>query len=98
MFRRQVQSAINDGRLTFEESTKIKLDDDPFPINVIEFEKKKVLIRSDQTESTKGKNVLVDDNAAPRMIKPKSVEIGVRKADKRNRHLAPRSKPRIRSI
>ena len=47
VFRRQVQSAINDGRLTFTDGTKMKLDSDPFPINMIEFEKKKVLIRSD---------------------------------------------------
>jgi hypothetical protein len=33
----------------------MKLDTDPFPINAIDFENKKILIRSDQAESTKGK-------------------------------------------
>ena len=55
VFRRQVQSAINDGRLVFTEGTKMKLDSDPFPINVVEFENKKMLIRSDQTESAREK-------------------------------------------
>ena len=41
VFRRQVQSAINEGRLTFTEGSKMKLDSDPFPINVVELESKK---------------------------------------------------------
>ena len=76
VFRRQVQSAINDGRLTFTDGDKMKLDTDPFPINVIEFEGKKMLIRSDQTESAKEKNI-IDDDAPPRMIKSKDPEVGV---------------------
>jgi hypothetical protein len=35
----------------------MKLDTDPFPINMIEFEQKKVLVRTYQAETTKGKNV-----------------------------------------
>ena len=72
----------------------MKLDNDPLPIKVIEFDKKKVLIRSDQTESTKGKNVLVDNNAAPRMIKPKISEVGAWKANGKKRK-APKIKPTI---
>ena len=41
VFRRQVQSTINEGRLTFTYGDKMKLDTDPFPINVIELEGKK---------------------------------------------------------
>jgi len=37
----------------------MKLDSDPFPINMIDFENKKVLIRSDQAESLKGKMLLL---------------------------------------
>ena len=48
----------------------MKLDSDAFPINVVELGSKKMLIRSDQTESARKKNV-VDDNASPRMIKQK---------------------------
>src|SRR4051812_31218560 len=76
VFRRQVQSVIDDGRLTFTEGSKMKIVSDPFPINVIEVEKNKMLIRSDQTESAKEKN-LVDNNAPPRMIKPKYPKVGV---------------------
>ena len=94
VFRRQVQSALNDGRLTFTKSTNTKLDSDSSPVNVIEFQNKKVLIRSDQTESTKGKNVLIDDNAAPRMIKPKNSEVEARKVNGKKRQ-APRKKPAV---
>ena len=48
----------------------MKLDSDPFPINMVELESKKMLIWSDQTESAREKNV-VDNSAPPRMIKPK---------------------------
>ena len=94
VFRRQVQSAINEGRLTFTEGSKMKLDSDPFPINMVEFENKKMLIRPHQTESAKGKNVVIDDNAPPRMIKPKNPEVGVWKVNGRWRQ-APRPKPTV---
>jgi hypothetical protein len=81
VFQRQVQSALNDGRLTFTHSIKMKLDSGSFPIDVIDFENKKVLVRSDQTESTQGKNVVVDHSAAPRMVKPKNPEVRVWKVN-----------------
>jgi hypothetical protein len=55
VFRRQVQSAIDEGRLKFTHGSKMKLDHDPFPVNTINFNDKKVLIRPEQAESTKGK-------------------------------------------
>jgi hypothetical protein len=33
-FYRKVQSAINEGRLKFVESHQMKLDKDPFPVNM----------------------------------------------------------------
>jgi hypothetical protein len=39
--RRQVQSTINEGRLKFQ---KIQVDTEPFPMNMINFDEKKVLI------------------------------------------------------
>ena len=54
-----MQSAINEGRLAFTEGSKMKLDSDPFPINVVELESKKMLIRSDQTESARKKMLLM---------------------------------------
>jgi hypothetical protein len=98
VFRRQVQSAISDGRLTFIESSKIKLDTDPFSTNVIDFTNKKMLIRSDQTRSAKGKNVIIDDNAHPRMIKQKSAEAGLWKINERNRQSAPIPKRTIKKL
>jgi hypothetical protein len=58
----------------------------------LDSDNKKMLIRSDQTESTKGKNVVVDDSVAPRMIKPKNPEVGLWKVNARRRQ-APRPKP-----
>jgi hypothetical protein len=53
VFRRQIQSAINEGRLKFQENTK------PFPMNVIDFEGKKVLIRPGVTDKGEGKEVII---------------------------------------
>jgi hypothetical protein len=39
---KKIQSVLTDGRLTFGEANKMKLDKDPFPINVIDFESKRV--------------------------------------------------------
>ncbi len=41
VFRRQVQSAIEEGRLKFIEGSKMKLDHDPFPMNTIDFNDKR---------------------------------------------------------
>jgi predicted GTPase len=56
---------------------KMKLDVDPFPVNVVNLEGKKVLVRTDQAETTKGKQVAVSDELKNHMIKPKSPEVGV---------------------
>jgi hypothetical protein len=47
IFHRQVQSTINEERLKFAESPQMKLDKDPFPVNMnmVELEGKKVLVR-----------------------------------------------------
>jgi hypothetical protein len=39
----------------------MKLDVDPFPVNTVGFEAKKILVCSDHAEMTKGKNVVVSD-------------------------------------
>jgi hypothetical protein len=63
VFHRQVQSAINEGRLKFAESPQMKLDKDPFPVNMnmVELEGKKVLIRPAQPEMTKGTEVVIGE-------------------------------------
>jgi hypothetical protein len=54
----------------------LKLDKDPFPtnMNMVELDGKKVLVRPSQTESTKGKEVVIGEEQPPRMIKPKSLK------------------------
>jgi hypothetical protein len=56
VFRRKVQSAINEGRLVLHEK---QLEKHPFPINTMELQQPKVLVRPHQVEATKGKNVVV---------------------------------------
>jgi hypothetical protein len=58
VFRRQVQSAINEGRLTFH---KMQVDKTPFPINTMDLQQPKVLVRPHQVEATKGKNVVIGE-------------------------------------
>jgi hypothetical protein len=78
VFRQQVQSTINEGRLKFTERPQMKLDKDPFSanMNMVELDGKKVLIRPSQAESTKGKEVIIGEERPPRMIKPKSSKDG----------------------
>jgi hypothetical protein len=55
----------------------MKLDTDPFPVGMVELEHKKILVRTDQAETTKGKNVVISDDLHNRMIKPHNLEIGM---------------------
>jgi hypothetical protein len=55
----------------------MKLDIDPFPIGMIELMDKKILVHTDQAETTKGKNVVISYELRHWMIKPYNLEIGV---------------------
>ena len=70
----------------------MKLDSDPFPVNTINLEGNKVLIRSSQAESTKGKEVIIGEEHKPKMMKPKNPEVGCWKVNEQNK--APR-KPKV---
>jgi hypothetical protein len=50
---------INDDRLTIGDEGKMKLDTDSFPIGMVELKHKKILVCTDQAETTKGKSVIV---------------------------------------
>jgi hypothetical protein len=78
VFHRQDQLTINEGRLKFAESPQIKLNRDPFPMNMnkVELDGKKVLVRPSQAELTKGKEIIIREEWPPRMIKPKSLKDG----------------------
>jgi hypothetical protein len=66
---------INDGRLTLGDRGKMKLDTNPFPVGMVELMNKKILVRTDQVETTKGKNVVIFDDLRNRMIKPHNIEV-----------------------
>src|SRR5664279_1827836 len=48
VFRRQIQSALNDGRLSF---AGMAINQQPFPMNALDLEGKKVLIQPEAAES-----------------------------------------------
>jgi hypothetical protein len=62
-FRRQVHSAINEGRLKFAKSHQMKLDKDPFStnMNMVELDGKRVLVLPSQAKSTKGKEIVIGE-------------------------------------
>jgi hypothetical protein len=76
IFRRQIQSAINEGHLKFHE---MQVDENPSPnsafVNTLELSNPKVLIRPDQAEKAKGKNVIIgkqrQDERHPLEVIPK---------------------------
>jgi hypothetical protein len=88
----QVQSVINDVRLTLGDGGKMKLDTNLLPLSMVELEHKKILVRTDQAETTKGKNVVISNDLRNRMIKPHNPEIGVWKENVQ-RKLVKRVKP-----
>jgi hypothetical protein len=75
-FRRHRQSALNDGQLTLDEGAEMKLDTNLFPVSMVNLEEKKILVHSDQTDTTWGKNVIVSDELRHQMIVPHSPKVG----------------------
>ena len=69
VFRRQIQSAVNEGRLVVPQ---MQIDNNPFPVHTVEFQNPKVLIRPSQAESTKGNNVVIGEPRSEQ--KKKSLE------------------------
>jgi hypothetical protein len=70
----------------------MKLNTDPFPVSMVDLKHKKILVRTDQAETNKGKSVVIFDDLHNRMIKPHNPEIGVWK-ENMYRKLAKRVKP-----
>jgi hypothetical protein len=80
-FRRQVQSTLNDGRLTLGEGSKMKLDVDPFPMGMENLEERKFLVHSDQASTTHGKNVIVSDELRNWIMVPHNHGVGLWKKE-----------------
>jgi hypothetical protein len=55
----------------------MRLDVDSFPVNTVRFGEKKILVRSDQADPTKGKNVVMSDKLRNKMIRPHNPEVGM---------------------
>jgi hypothetical protein len=76
VFHRQIQSAINESRLAFQE---MQVDTQPFPVSTIEPTSKKVLVRPKVADKGKGKNIIIGD---PRMSSISQEEIARKTLDK----------------
>jgi hypothetical protein len=72
----------------------MKLDIDPFPVSMVELMDRKVLVRTDEAKTSKGRNVIVSDELRNRMIKPHNLAIGMWKENVL-RKLAKRVKPTL---
>jgi hypothetical protein len=55
----------------------MNLDTDLFPVVLVDLMDKKILVRTNQAKTTKGKNVVVLDYLRSWMIKPHNLEIGM---------------------
>ena len=58
VFRRQIQSAVDERRLVLSD---MQVDKTPFPVHTLEMNNPKVLLRPEQAEGAQGKNVIVGD-------------------------------------
>jgi hypothetical protein len=70
----------------------MNLDTHPFSIGMVEPEQKKILVRTDQAGTTKGRNVVVSNDLRNWMIKPHNPEVGMWKENVQ-RKLAKKVKP-----
>jgi hypothetical protein len=55
----------------------MKLNMNRFPVSMVKLEHKKILVRTDQAETTKGKNMVIFYDLHNRMIRPHNPEIGM---------------------
>jgi hypothetical protein len=58
VFCQQIQSSINEGRLSLNE---MQIDQSPFPVNKLDLENPAILIWPEQADTTKGKNMVIGD-------------------------------------
>jgi hypothetical protein len=68
---------INNDQLSLGDGGNMKLDMNPFLVGMVELMNKKIPVRTDQAETTKGKNVVVSDDFHNRIIKPHNPEVGM---------------------
>jgi hypothetical protein len=55
----------------------MELDVDPFPIGMVDLKEKKILVHSDQANTTQGKNVIISDELKHQMRVPHNPEVSV---------------------
>jgi hypothetical protein len=79
VFHRQIQSAINEGRLRFQK--EVRIDRPPVPATTLKPTSKKVIVRPCAADKSKDKNIIIGDPCTPNM----SRGVVTRKAPKQNK-------------
>jgi hypothetical protein len=67
VFRRQIQSVINEGRLRFQK--EVRIDRPPIPATTLEPTSKKVIVRPCAADKSNDKNVVIGDPRTPNMLR-----------------------------
>ena len=70
ILRRQVQSAVNEGRLVLP---SMQVDQNPFPVHTLKLRNPKMLIWPSQAELTKGKNMIIGDERPEKKLTQKKI-------------------------
>jgi beta-xylosidase len=65
VFRRQIQSAINEGRLRFQK--EVRIDRPPVPATILESTSKKFIVWPCAADKSKDKNISIGDPCTPNM-------------------------------
>ena len=90
MLCRQIQSAINEGRLVIP---TMQVDQNPFSVHMLELNNPKVLIRPSQAEETKGKNVVIGDERSEKKLTQKTPQGAEHSGGKTRRRRPTTSRP-----
>jgi hypothetical protein len=105
VFRRQLQSAIDEGRLKFRDHLNTRghaSHSQILPKSVINFEGKKILVQPLQAETIKGKNVIIGESrekVRPTTKKPKpTFDEPSAKYKKGNAHTKSRQDQTVRKV
>jgi hypothetical protein len=81
-----------------EEERRHEETEDPEKKEDMTFENLKAEQENVQMKSTRGKDVVIDDNAPPKMIRTKDPEVGVSNVSERKTKSARRSKPTVKQL
>ena len=90
MLCREIQSAVNKGRLVIP---TMQIDQNSFPVHMLELNNPKVLVQPSQAESTNGKNVVIGDERSEKKLTLKTPQGAEHSGGKTRRRRPTTSRP-----